>query len=135
MTEISIIWDYSIAVHYFNSRRSNKSNETQLRNRSLNFKLESPKYIKVSLCWWLLTYYRSHISQTGHHHLKVVNNFLWIINIREVDVTLGSLFCELCICSNGLSCVWRLELILIRRPTISDFIRFIPFPVISPISI
>ena len=45
MTEISIIWDYSIAVHYFNSRRSNKSNETQLRNRSLSFKLESPKYI------------------------------------------------------------------------------------------
>ena len=45
MTEISIIWDYSIAVHYFNSRRSNKSNETQLRNRSLSFKLESPNYI------------------------------------------------------------------------------------------
>ena len=45
MTEISIIWDYSIAVHYFNSRRSNKSNEAQLRNRSLSFKLESPKYI------------------------------------------------------------------------------------------
>ena len=45
MTEISIIWDYSIAVHYFNSRRSNKSNETQLRNRSLRFKPESPKYI------------------------------------------------------------------------------------------
>ena len=44
LTEISIIWDYSIAVHYFNSRRSNKSNETQLRNRSLSFKLESPKY-------------------------------------------------------------------------------------------
>ena len=47
MTEISIIWDYSIAVHYFNSRRSNKLNETQLRNRSLSFKLESPKYMKL----------------------------------------------------------------------------------------
>ena len=99
MTEILIIQDYSIAVHYFNSRRSNKSNETQLRNRSLSFKLESPKYI-ISNHYdgdFFNAYNRSQISQTGHNHLKVVNNFLRhpspaidlaVINIRKVDVTL-----------------------------------------------
>ena len=53
MAEISIIWDYSLAVHYLNSRRSNKSNKTQSRNRSLSFKLESPKYIMHNLYFML----------------------------------------------------------------------------------